>query len=577
MAMGRWFYNLPRNHQLRSNQQKQTPDRGSYLPRFFYESNGMHFDNEDKRYGSASWAIESDIRKAGLFEPKGLQIGFFNGKPLYLDSDAPMLTVGGAGSGKLRDLLAYVVCSKTPLSMLILDPRGELAATSINSLIYHKSFGYCFNPMGLHGLPMHRLNLLDILKADSPSFHSDCKFITEGLIAVNEGSNNNYFPIRARDWLENFIKALVLRDGQVSFPSLARLINTIETDPIKWSRFLEFMLDCNITSVQRCAGEILTKQSSEESREFGAIMGSIYGALSFLDDPNLLKSLENPNVSLKDLCSKDQISRIYLNIPIEYVGIWSPLLRTIFTVAMLYKGRHPDAPRLNLLIDEAGQLGHFEGLVKSFTYGRGMGIRSWAIFQDTGQLVRHYGQAGMESFIGSAQMRQFFACRSYQSAQLVSNMLGRETLQWDNNLKQEQAKRQKVDTMRSIFNGGDPFQAALDYKVHKQGQLERSKQSRNLASPDEVLSTPDGHQYLFISGLDLNPVYAEKKPYYLERSMNGLHHPNPYHPPANKILLPTRWGKKWHQVITEPVPHQYAHYPQYSDGTWSYIENYRPE
>jgi type IV secretion system protein VirD4 len=77
--------------------------------------------NEEYRFGSAAWAEREEIEAAGLFRAHGLQIGYCDQRPLYLDGDAPLITIGGAGSGKLRDLLAYVVCKSVGQRMVILD------------------------------------------------------------------------------------------------------------------------------------------------------------------------------------------------------------------------------------------------------------------------------------------------------------------------------------------------------------------------------------------------------------------------------------------------------------------------
>lgn len=100
-------------------------------------------NNEVNRFGSADWATKADLRRAGLLKPGGPMIGFYKGEPLFLESDAPMITFGGAGSGKLRDLLAYSLCAYraddgrmfSPTRMFINDPRGELAAVSIQNQV----------------------------------------------------------------------------------------------------------------------------------------------------------------------------------------------------------------------------------------------------------------------------------------------------------------------------------------------------------------------------------------------------------------------------------------------------------
>ena len=55
----------------------------------------MTSHNEDYRFGSARWADEEDLHRTNLFGARGPQIGFWDQKKLRLDSDAPMLTIGG--------------------------------------------------------------------------------------------------------------------------------------------------------------------------------------------------------------------------------------------------------------------------------------------------------------------------------------------------------------------------------------------------------------------------------------------------------------------------------------------------
>lgn len=173
-------------------------------------------DNEEFRFGSAAWSTERDIRAAGLFEPRGPQIGFVGEHPLFLASDAPMITIGGAGSGKLRDLLAYVLCNLTIDRLFVLDPRGELGAISIHNFAPNGVHAWFFNPTGYAGLPQHRCNPLDILKPDHPRLHADSKMIAESLVPFSGNDNGRYFEQRARDWIEALLKSLVEQHGGVS-------------------------------------------------------------------------------------------------------------------------------------------------------------------------------------------------------------------------------------------------------------------------------------------------------------------------------------------------------------------------
>lgn len=386
------------------------------------------FDNETNRFGSASWSCERNLNEAGMFSGAGLQVGYYNDSPLLFDTDAPILTIAGAGAGKMRDLLALAVAQNAGNRNFILDPRGEISSVTMVNFVMAGRFVYCWNPTGMPGLPQHRVNPLDILKLDSPQFHADCKFIAQSLIPTSSSGGGRYFELRARDWGENFLKMLVERDGQVSFPSFYRVINSIESDTTYWSQCLELMLNSSMDSVRRTAGEMLTKQQDSE-REFGGIVGELYAYLSFLDDPMLQAALEHPDASFSTTCNPSQAATWFINVPIEFVELWAPVLRTMFTVQMLYKSRKPSSPKIDMIIDEAGQLGSFESLLRAYTFGRGAGIQTWALFQDAGQIIRNFGAPGLQGFMGSAALRQFFGVRVFQTAQMVSEMLGTETLE----------------------------------------------------------------------------------------------------------------------------------------------------
>lgn len=533
------------------------------------------YTNEDYRYGTASFAEDYQIREAGLFKPKGPQIGFYDNKPIFMDGDAPMITIGGAGSGKLRDLLGFVVCNSPNQNMVVLDPRGELCAISHHVHAANNDYAYSWNPFHLHDLPNHSCNPLDILDIRANNFHALCKFVVEGLIGLTGSANGQYFELRARDYLEKIIKSIVEQQGSVSLPKLMVVVNAIEADPAIWADQLEFMFSSSFADVRRVAAEMLAKQQ-DSLKEFGSIMGEIYAALGFLEDPNLCGSLEQSDFSLKELCQSGRGTKIFINIPAEYLSLWSPLVRLFFTVSMLYKAAAPGAKRVMLLVDEAGQLGKFEALLRAFTFGRGAGVRAWAIFQDIGQIMRNFDQAAVQGFLGSAQMRQFFGVRDYQTAKLISDMLGMQTLSYDDTARQENERRKKMAAMQKFMEGGDPFSTAFEMAHYNKNAQLKAKQARHLMTPSEVLGMAEDQQLIFISGKSLRPILANKYPYFERPEMAGLYLPNPYHPPKDQVLIAKRFSTKSEKVVRERVSNKFASFPQYSSGTWAYVEGYKP-
>ncbi len=82
---------------------------------------------------------------------------------------------------------------------------------------------------------------------------------------------------------------------------------------------------------------------------------------------------------------------------------------------------------------------------------------------------------------------------------------------------------------------------------------------------------PGDKQLIFADGVN-HPIEAGRKNFYEQRFMTGRYHPNPFYPPLDKVRVKTLFGHAWRRVVREPVPKQYAHYPQYKDGFWSKVK-----
>lgn len=531
--------------------------------------------NEEYRFGSAGWADECQMRSAGLFGSEGLPIGFYRGRLLRLPGDAPMITIGGAGSGKLRDIIGHVFGVLGQHSMIVLDPRGEIAATFMPALAHADIEGYLWNPYGLHGLPQHRCNPLDPIDPQAPTFHADCKLVARSLVAVTSRAEGKYFEQRACGWTEALIKRIAEAMGGASLPALMSVVNLIESGHPGWPDFVEGMTRSAFDDVRRTAGEMLTKQQ-DSPREFGSIMGELYASLSALDDPTLATSLGTANFSMASLCGAGPPKIVFLMLPAEYLHQCSAVLRLMFTASMLYKSRAPGSRRLVMLIDEAAQLGSFPALQQLYTYGRGIGIRPWTFWQDVGQIVTNFGPTGVPAFMGSSQMRQFFGVRDYQTAQLISNMLGTETLEYDDARMQEAARLQKRQAVQRVLGGEDMLTAMMDAAHYAKAAQMRTKQARKLRTEDEILSLDGDRQILFIAGNEPLCIEADKQAYFARPEMAGLYLPNPYHPPYDTVPIKTRWGTKSARIANAPVPPRFASYAQYQNGMMAYVEGYKP-
>jgi type IV secretion system protein VirD4 len=527
--------------------------------------------NEIHRFGSANFADERAIERAGLLRrtSNSVLVGFVRDRPLFYSGEGGLLLTAGARGGKLT-VLGYNVCAGVYAhSMLILDMKGELAAISQDQTPGEK-FAIYWNPAGLHGLPRHSINPVDFICIDSPSLVSDVKVFCENMIPLSGSPNGAYFERRGRQVLEAVVLTLVRVDGVLTLPRLYEIINLI---PGGGERWLSFAFEMTEAPFAICASieEEIAHSRTNPSNGFQGIMGEVFKAFAALSDPVLLASVSPPyDFSLADLTTTARAHHLYLMPPAEFIEPWSPVIKAILVAGMIYKARAPQAPRQTWILDECAQLGAFPLVTKLFTYGAGIGIRPWAVFQSTYQM-NALGPDAENIITSSAGLRSYFAVRDINSASAVSRMLGSQTLEYDDVLLQARARHAKHEAMQAILDGADPLAAGLGYAHHRREAETRSKQQRLLRTPDEVVNAPREKQFVFCDALR-EPIYADRKAYFDQPFMAGRYHPNPYHPPLDRVRVKTALGYAWRRVIREPVPDRYAHCPQYRDGYWSRIE-----
>lgn len=177
----------------------------------------MSKDRNDRHpFGSANFAAHADLHAAGMLRQSdtALFLGFHAGQPLWYDRPGGLLLIGGARSGKLRDVLAYNLCSGifTRGSMLVLDLKGELAAISQDQTPDHKHCHY-WNPLGLHGIAQDRVNPVVYLRKSSPSLFADVKLLAEGMVPSSGAPQSAFFEQRAREYIEAISLTLVMLNG----------------------------------------------------------------------------------------------------------------------------------------------------------------------------------------------------------------------------------------------------------------------------------------------------------------------------------------------------------------------------
>ena len=179
--------------------------------------------------------------------------------------------------------------------------------------------------------------------------------------------------------------------------------------------------------------------------------------------------------------------------------------------------------------------------------------------------------------MASAEVRQFFGVRDFETAELVSKMVGNATLHYTDPYRHAEAKAAKAKAVHSIVSGhADPVQAMLEAKRASAAMELQSQQPRAVLDPAEVMALTERQQVILTAKGNCPPILAGRRPYWEARAMAGQFLPNPYHPPAGSVRLRGRFGMRERRVIEEAVPERFAYLPQYAGGTWRYVDGFKP-
>src|ERR1700689_3143439 len=128
--------------------------------------------------------------------------GRYGARVMFEGKRAPhLLVIGPNGSGKGPRLLIPALLEISGRSIVVIDPKGELAAVTAE---WRRTVSdvVVLNPFGLHtgqypDLASSGFNPLASLDETAPTFYDDAKGLAEALITV-EGDAQRHFPESAR-------------------------------------------------------------------------------------------------------------------------------------------------------------------------------------------------------------------------------------------------------------------------------------------------------------------------------------------------------------------------------------------
>ena len=382
--------------------------------------------------------------------PGQIILGKFAGRFLgYLD-DRPMVTIAGARAGKTTTVLEpnlYLY----PGSMLVLDPKGELAKTArLRRALGHKV--HVLDPFGQSGEASACFNALAELDPDSWTIVDDVASITQALIVDDGDTRSRHWNDSARALLTGIILlTLTLAESERNLITVRELLSLTYPPLLKAVRAKprnseDGQPDEAFFNENKAAVETLLRAMAKAGNRFGGILaatgnrflstpqterGSIFSTAAaqtdFLDSLPLRQISRRSDFELAELRAGPPTT-IYLCLPVGRMQSHYRWLRLVVQMACLVleqMGTYPrDEPPILFMMEEFATLGHMEIMERAAAYFPGFGVKLWAVLQDTTQLQRYYTRS-YETFLGNAGLIQCFANGDQATLDYISRRLER--------------------------------------------------------------------------------------------------------------------------------------------------------
>jgi type IV secretion system protein VirD4 len=199
---------------------------------------------------------------------------------------------------------------------------------------------------------------------------------------------------------------------------------------------------------------------------------------------------------------------------------YARMIRLWISAAMAAMTRTQTKPADGLpvlfMLDEMAQLGRMEPLITAVSLLAGYGMTMWMVWQDLAQLKSIY-ENEWPSFLANAKVQQFFGVNDHETAKMVSEMLGEETV------LNESSSENVGRSSQGLFSS-TPATKTTGTSVSI------SESARHLLKPDEVRRLSREAMLMFVQGC--SPILAQRLAYFQDSEFGDAgykrYDPNPY-------------------------------------------------
>ena len=438
-------------------------------------------------YGSARWANQLDIRRAGLTGADGVILGRIEGQYLRHVGPEHVLCFAPTRSGKGVGLVVPTLLT-WPGSCVVHDIKGE-NWTLTSGFRAHHGRVLLFDPTNSGSAAYNPL--LEVRRGEWEV--RDVQNVADVLVDP-EGSleRRNHWEKTSHALLVGAILHVLYAEQDKTLAGVASFLS----DP---KRPIETTLRAMMTTqhlgeagthpvIASAARELLNKSENERS-------GVLSTAMSFLGlyrDPVVAQVTRRCDWRIRDLIEDERPTTLYLVVPPSDISRTKPLVRLILnqigrrlTEDLHAKGRRH---RLLFMLDEFPALGRLDFFESALAFMAGYGLKSFLIAQSLNQIEKAYGPNN--AILDNCHVRVSFATNDERTAKRVSDALGTAT------------------ELRAMKNyAGHRLSPWLGHLM-----VSRQETARPLLTPGEVMQLPPDDELVLVSGVP--PIRAKKARYF---------------------------------------------------------------
>ncbi|MBV9066240.1 MAG: type IV secretory system conjugative DNA transfer family protein, partial [Methylobacteriaceae bacterium] len=309
-----------------------------------------------------------------------------------------LITVGPPGACKSAGLVVPNVANLAR-SMLIIDPKGELAAITARK---RAEFGrvVVLNPFGLFADELPHLksdgfNPLRQLDPLSESFPDEAAAIASALIPI-KSEHNKFFPLSARNIITAFVMWERMQRGEAAHLLDVRqsIMAPTAYGPDKKtpvSGFMKSIFDMAMSDyypVADLGGRLFERLTDKGSHNTSVqdVLETLVAETGFLSSPPIAADLKGEGFDFRDM--RREIVTVYLILPTAQIQTHAIWLRLIITSALrsLYQpvslSDKATLPPVLFVLDEFAQLGRLDAIEAALGIARGSGVQLWPFLQD---------------------------------------------------------------------------------------------------------------------------------------------------------------------------------------------------